>query len=43
MAFYPSPFGYVALPEPGLSRPTPRPRPSDVRRPEPRPSGRERA
>lgn len=33
MALYPSPFGYVDLPEPEPTRPSPRPRPSEVRRP----------
>lgn len=39
MALYPSPFGYVALPEPDLTR---RPRPDEVRRPRPRPTDRDR-
>ena len=42
MNLYPSLFGYVELPEPDLTRPAPRPRPSDVRRPQPRPAGRDR-
>lgn len=36
MALYPSPFGYVDLPEPEPTRPSPRPRPPEVRRPQPR-------
>lgn len=43
MAFYPSLFGYVELPEPDFTRPTTRPRPAEVRRPQPRPGGRDRA
>lgn len=40
MALYPSLFGYVELPEPDLTRPSNRPRPTEVRRPQPQPQPR---